>query len=329
VARKKLITPGERVPLKLTAAEREVVLDLACLPPEHEEAVQSTTADEPLLLTLNDLDDLGGYVAAEANHTSDKKLQKKLDAVFSKIERLLDGHTEAAEPVETVNLADSRGTKLTTDWATKLAEGTTASQKAPSRKAAKSSGKASDKLLYQLKITLKRSDPPIWRRIQIEDCTLGKLHEHIQTAMGWTNSHLHEFEVGGQRYSDPMLMEETFDELKYKDSTTTLLSSVLPKSRKRFQFIYDYDFGDSWCHEILFEGFPKPEPGQEYPLCVEGERACPPEDIGGIGGFYAFLKVISDPANKQHKEMLAWNGPFDAEDFDAARATKAMKKGSS
>ena len=132
-------------------------------------------------------------------------------------------------------------------------------------------------------------EPPIWRRIQVKNCTLDKLHEHIQTAMGWTNSHLHHFRIDGTHFGDPMLMEEDFDEMNYQDSTTTKIRDVLPRGGKRFLFEYEYDFGDWWVHEVLFEGCPRAEPGVRYPLCVEGERACPPEDVGGTSGYQDFL----------------------------------------
>src|SRR5262249_51300597 len=108
--------------------------------------------------------------------------------------------------------------------------------------------------VYQFKITLLESHPAIWRRIQVQNCTLDKLHEHIQTAMGWTNSHLHHFSIGEQAYGDPDLMQENFEDMEYKDSTTTKISEILPKTGKRFRFQYEYDFGDSWYHEVLFEG---------------------------------------------------------------------------
>lgn len=98
--------------------------------------------------------------------------------------------------------------------------------------------------LYQFKIMLRNSQPPIWRRILIRDCTLDKLHEHIQTAMGWRNGHLNHFRVGDQRYGDPELLYENFAEFDYEDSTCTKLSSVLPKSGERC--LFEYDFGDSW-----------------------------------------------------------------------------------
>jgi|SRR5579864_4311620 len=183
-------------------------------------------------------------------------------------------------------------------------------------------------LLYQFKITLKESRSPIWRRIQVKDCTLDKMHEHIQTAMGWTNSHLHHFKIGEQHFGDPVLLQENFNEMEYEDSTTTKLSDIIPQNGKRFQFTYEYDFGDSWYHEILFEGCPKEESGTKYPLCVEGERACPPEDCGGIWGYPDFVEAIQNPDHERHDELLEWiGGEFDPEAFDPTTATKAMKKG--
>lgn len=188
--------------------------------------------------------------------------------------------------------------------------------------------KAKSDNVYQFKITLLESQPPIWRRIQVEDCTLDKLHEHIQTAMGWTNSHLHHFEIKGKRYGDPELLDDGVGDMDIEDSTTTMLSEIVPKNGKRFRFVYEYDFGDGWQHEILFEGCPKPEKGKKLPLCLEGERACPPEDIGGIGGYEHFLEVIADPQHEEHADMREWvGGKFDAEKFDPKAATKAMKKG--
>src|SRR5437016_5804759 len=120
--------------------------------------------------------------------------------------------------------------------------------------------------VYQFKMTLKESHPPIWRRIQVKDGTLDKLHEQIQTAMGWTNSHFHHFKIGDQFYGDPMLMQENFEELNYEESTSTKLSNILPKTGKQFEFIYEYDFGDSWYHEVLFEGCVRVERGKKYPV---------------------------------------------------------------
>jgi hypothetical protein len=183
-------------------------------------------------------------------------------------------------------------------------------------------------LLYQLKFTLVGIGPAIWRRIQVRDCTLDRLHEHIQATMGWTNSHLHHFEANGQLYGDPQLMEENFHEMNYRDSTLTLLSAILPQDGRRFRFRYEYDFGDSWEHEVLFEGCPNAAKGQKYPLCLEGERACPPEDVGGVSGYAEFLHTIRDREHRERLQMLEWaEGWFDPDEFNAATATKSMWKG--
>lgn len=188
-------------------------------------------------------------------------------------------------------------------------------------------GPKNAKLLFQFKVTLLDIDPPIWRRIRVPDCTLDELHEYIQTAMGWTNSHLHRFEIGGTWYCDPDLMEEDFDEFECRDSTMTTLSQLVPSSRRKFRFTYVYDFGDNWTHEIVFEGTSAVEDGKPLPVCVEGESACPPEDVGGTWGYDGFLEALADPQHEQHDELRAWSGPFDPEAFDATVTTSAMREG--
>jgi hypothetical protein len=116
--------------------------------------------------------------------------------------------------------------------------------------------------------------------------------------------------------------------MEYEDSTTTNLSEIIPENAKKFRFIYEYDFGDSWYHEVLFEGCPSEEPGKRYPLCIDGKRACPPEDCGGIWGYPDFIHAIENPDDERHEELLEWiGGSFDPGAFDPAAATKAMKKG--
>ena len=102
--------------------------------------------------------------------------------------------------------------------------------------------------VYQFKITLLDTRPPIWRRIQVKDGTLDRLHEHVQTAMGWTNSHLHHFRIGQQLYGDPLLMQENFEEMEYEDSTATKLSDILPRSGRRFR---STDISTSWARARL------------------------------------------------------------------------------
>jgi len=114
----------------------------------------------------------------------------------------------------------------------------------------------------------------------------------------------------------------------YVDSTTTKLIDILPKNGKPMRFGYDYDFGDGWRHEVLFEGCPPLEPGKRYPVCLEGERSCPPEDVGGVRGYATFLRILADPKHEEYKRLRTWVGRgFHAEKFDARQATRAMKKG--
>ena len=182
--------------------------------------------------------------------------------------------------------------------------------------------------LYQFKITLEDIQPPIWRRIQVKDCTLDKLHEHIQTVMGWTNSHLHQFKIAGLLFGDPQLVLGGFEDApEVVNSLETRLSSVVPEDGKRFRFEYEYDFGDGWEHEVLFEGCPRAEKGARYPLCLEGERACPPEDVGGTHGYQEYLEAMADPDHEERSDYLGWRGPFDPEAFDAEAATKMMRRG--
>ncbi len=197
----------------------------------------------------------------------------------------------------------------------------------PAKKAKVKPAVVSDQLL-QFKITLQDVEPAIWRRIQIQDCTLDKLHEYIQTAMGWTNSHLYDFEINGRRYGDPQLLDDGCEDSKCGDSLQTMVSEILPRSGKRFAFQYNYDFGDGWGHEVLFEGTPVADPKAKYPLCLEGKRACPPDDCGGPWGYQDFLAAIADPDHKEHQHLLDWiGGAFDPEQFDSKKATKDMKKG--
>lgn len=178
------------------------------------------------------------------------------------------------------------------------------------------------KSVYQFKVTLNGSGPPIWRRIRVRNCTLDKLHEHIQTVMGWTNSHLHQFEIDGFFYADPELLQEDMIENDYLDSTITRLSDVMPDDGSTFHFLYEYDFGDGWVHEITFEGFKPAEHRKRYPVCVDGERACPPEEIGGIWGYDEYLEALG---NADHEDDEV--SPFDPEAFDARQTTKRMRRG--
>jgi hypothetical protein len=182
--------------------------------------------------------------------------------------------------------------------------------------------------VYQLKVTLIGFRPAIWRRIQVLECSLDNLHEYIQTAMGWTNSHLHHFDLDEQLYGDPELMQENFRELNYKNSRKTMLSEIVPENPKRFRFVYEYDFGDSWNHDVLFERRVPLKPSVEYPVCVAGKGACPPEDVGGVWGYANMLDALEDKKHERHADYVDWiGGEFDPDAFDSAETTDRMQRG--
>jgi len=168
--------------------------------------------------------------------------------------------------------------------------------------------------IYQIKVTLNDSKPPIWRRVLVPDSiSLHQLHTILQIVMGWTNSHLHQFIIDDEYYGEPEEEDGYSEELK-NEKRHRLNQFV---TRKGFKFIYEYDFGDSWEHTVHIEAILPIEKGGKYPICLEGKRACPPEDIGGVWGYDDFLKTISNPKDPEYEEMMEWYGEdFDPEFFD-------------
>jgi hypothetical protein len=179
-------------------------------------------------------------------------------------------------------------------------------------------------LIYQLKITLKDIEPPIWRRVWVDkNATLGHLHWVIQIAMGWTNSHLHSFKIQGIEYGVPM-PELDFDGTDVRDENAAMLSDFL--SGEPYKFSYLYDFGDSWEHEVLVEKMLTADPTLQYPICIQAEGACPPEDCGGVRGFQEFLTIIQDEDHPEHEEMLEWvGGYFDPDDPELGEANAELR----
>jgi hypothetical protein len=181
---------------------------------------------------------------------------------------------------------------------------------------------ATDAPIYQIKVTLEGSKPPIWRRLLVRsDVTLAELHDIIQAAFGWWDYHLHQFIVGETYFGVPDPDYEGY--LEMNDEQDVTLRQVAP--REGFKFRYEYDFGDSWLHQVLVEKILSPEPGQDYPVCIRGRRARPPEDVGGIGGYYHFLEAVQDPDHEEHDEYLEWvGGEFDPEAFDLEEVNQAL-----
>jgi hypothetical protein len=174
-------------------------------------------------------------------------------------------------------------------------------------------------LLYQLKVSLCDSEPEIWRRIIIAaDANLGFLHAVLQIAMGWSNSHLHQFDDGENRYADPQNGEDDFfeDDEKSIDEFSVPLSDVLCTECDELGYLYD--FGDSWEHVIVLEKIMKEHPKYSgLPVCIDGARACPPDDCGGMGGYQDLCEIMQSPENDGYDEMMDWlGGKFDPRRFD-------------
>jgi hypothetical protein len=174
--------------------------------------------------------------------------------------------------------------------------------------------------LYQLRVDLKGSQPPIWRRVQVKsETTLLNLHKVLQIAMGWHNYHLHEFRIGKLSFGEPS------PELDFIDERTIKLTQIAPDRRLTFEYIYD--FGDGWQHKVTVEKGAEEQAGVQYPICVGGARACPPEDVGGIGGYANFLKAIRDRRHPEHKLYLGWvGGDFDPEAFDLGAVNRKLSR---
>ena len=175
--------------------------------------------------------------------------------------------------------------------------------------------------VYQFKITLNNSKPTIWRRIVVpSNYSFWDLHVAIQDSMGWIDYHLHIFEIKNPKTNMkveigiPDEEDELFDRIilpDYKEKITKYFNENNRNAR------YEYDFGDSWIHTIKLEKILPATIGEKYPKCIDGKMACPPEDCGGIGGYYNLIEIINDPSHEEYENMMEWlGGEFNPEIFD-------------
>lgn len=177
------------------------------------------------------------------------------------------------------------------------------------------------KLIYQLKMTLKDSKPPIWRRVLVPDTfTLPQLHAAIQISMGWEDSHLHQFTINFTNYGTPSI--EDWEPVQ--DERRVTLQKLGIQKHDKFEYIYD--FGDDWLHQIVVEQVLLPEAEARYPVCIKGKMACPPEDVGGIYGYAEFLNAIQDVDHPEHADYLEWiGGEFDPTAFDIEDVNQRLR----
>ena len=172
--------------------------------------------------------------------------------------------------------------------------------------------------VISLKVTLRGSKPPIWRRILVSGTmTLGGLHRAIQLAMGWTDSHLHVFSVDGRQFTTSPLMEDA------ADGERMTLGRIVKSGVVSFS--YTYDFGDDWEHLVVVEKAPPATDCLVLPACVAGRRGCPPEDCGGVWGYADLLDILADPTHPERAERIEWlGGELGPDAFDIAAANAAL-----
>jgi len=180
----------------------------------------------------------------------------------------------------------------------------------------------SDSMTYQIKVTLNGIRPPIWRRLLVpSSLSLMDLHDVLQIAVGWTDSHLHQFVARGILYGqpDPEVGMGQVNERRVR------LDEVLRAEKDAMT--YEYDFGDGWEHKIILEKVLRNAEDDVAPSCIAGARACPPEDCGGIWGYANLLKIISDSSHPEHREMLEWLGDqFEPERFDISETNSVLAR---
>jgi len=176
-------------------------------------------------------------------------------------------------------------------------------------------------MLYEIRVQLRDIEPPIWRILRVPSRTsLLRLHKILQKAMGWTNSHLHLFEINGKPYGEGDF-EWDFDVQDYRGMR---LDKIFTAGRT--SFLYEYDLGDSWRHDITLLGTVEGE-AKGKPACISGARACPPEDCGGVTGYYNLLEALADPGHEDHDMLMEWvGGKFDPEAFDVGVVGRTLKR---
>ena len=178
--------------------------------------------------------------------------------------------------------------------------------------------------LYQLKVALPYIEPSIWRRLEVSgEATFSVLHDAIQVAMGWEDCHLWAFYVGDTEISPESKHSPFPGAPRARAADKFTLNEILAK--RRIEFRYEYDMGDSWVHEIEVENVGFVERDVQYPRCTGGARAGPPEDCGGFPGYENILEVMADPKHPEREERLEWIGEdFDPEAFDIEAVNRRL-----
>ena len=279
---------SEMIGLKLNKAQRELILQSTSLSDEEVGRLATVVSgQQTVLFALDELDDLLDQLQ-DASWAAKGNERQKILRISRKISGILGSNIEP-EQLEPPRSYLSQPTST----------------------------------VYQIKIFLTELEPTVWRRICVDDCSLELLHWYIQVVMGWESDHLYVFMIGGTEFVD---FSAGFDAYERRDVCTTRLSDVIPNQNRRPRFFYEYDFGDSWIHQLIVEERLTAVREVTYPICLEGERACPPEDCGGAWGYANFLETVRNPGHDEHEEILEWVGEeFDPEKFDVTAANRELR----
>jgi hypothetical protein len=169
-------------------------------------------------------------------------------------------------------------------------------------------------------LTLAEVEPVVWRRLLVPGSVrLDKLHRMFQAAMGWEDRHLHAFEIGDRRFG---MQFDDFPEGELDEKEVTVLRAIGDARR----FVYQYDFGDSWRHDVVVESLSRSPRGLRFGVCVDGQNACPPEDCGGPAGYVDLVEVLADPTHDEYEHLRSWvGGPLDPAEFDLAFANARLQ----
>jgi hypothetical protein len=280
--------PDEKFPLKLTVRQRESLMHATRLTRGIKTRIKEAPPDQRFIeITKKELEKMGKEIDTALDYALPDD-RKRLYAVIDSIDDLLADIDEKAFREERLVIPKSGS-------------------------------------IYQFKVTLQGSNPRIWRRIQVADCTLGKLHEILQVVMGWKDLRPHRFMLRGRFYR-PLEPEDCLWDSERFDEDLNSLSHVLAIGRRSW-FTYEYDLKDPWMLRIALESTLEVDPKVSYPRCVEGAMASPPEDCVGVRGYAEFLEAVCDPNHESHEDMLRWvGGKFDSEQFDLDAVNRELRK---
>lgn len=173
---------------------------------------------------------------------------------------------------------------------------------------------------HVLRVSLRYVEPEVWRRIVVDsEMPLPKFASALERAMGWESTHLHSFDVGGVLFGNT-----EYDAPHFISEKAARVTHVLPRVESSLR--WDYDFGDGWEHDVVVEAIEPLNPKAKHSVVLDGARACPPEDVGGPGGYQELLRVLNDPTNREHERMVSWAPKgFDPVVFDLVAANRRLR----